>query len=741
MPEMKDYDKMAEEFKKKIASQMAPEPAGIPEGSVDTDKISSREYDEFRKDLLPRRLSLYEKGCGLAERVLKMPVSEKNLPAMEEAIKTCHLDVTPTGVNSFSYLFPLAFIVAASVVSFILFQDMFFIIFFALIGLIMIGPLGKLPFTLSTQWRMKASNQMVLCIFYMVTYMRHTSNFELAVRFAADHIGPPLSLDLRKVIWDVETEQFSNISDSMDSYLKRWQGFNDEFIESVHLIESSLYETSEDRRVGSLDKSLTVMLEGTYEKMLHYAQNLKSPLTIMNMLGIVLPILGLVILPLVLSFMEGVEWFHVMALYNIGFPAAVFFLGKKILSTRPAGYGDTDISEYNPEMKKQKKVLIGKGNLQIGINPLYFSLIVLVIFLIIGYTPLILHFLNPGLEFDYCTTSRGDGIKYGGDIEGNEKKGLCLLDYREITKEDSPNYGQVVGPFGLGSSLFSILVVLGIGLCIGIFFKLTSGKVMEIRNRSKQLEQEFASALFTLGNRLGDGLPAEIAFSKVADSMPNSVSGKFFKTVSNNITRLGLGVEQAVFNVQYGALKDFPSSLVESSMKVLVESAKKGPQVAASALINISNYIKEMHKVDERLKDLLSDTISSLKAQINFMTPAIAGIVIGITSMVTFIMGQLTDRLAEQTSSDVAIGGVFDLFGYGVPTFYFQIVVGVYVIQLIYIISVLVNGIENGADKLGEQASIGKNEIKAVSMYCFIAGVVILLFNFLAFQILSRTMG
>jgi len=47
---------------------------------------------------------------------------------------------------------------------------------------------------------------MVLCIFYVVTYMRHTSNLELAVEFASQHLSAPLNLDLRKVLWDVETE-------------------------------------------------------------------------------------------------------------------------------------------------------------------------------------------------------------------------------------------------------------------------------------------------------------------------------------------------------------------------------------------------------------------------------------------------------------------------------------------------------------------------------------------------------
>ena len=41
----------------------------------------------------------------------------------------------------------------------------------------------------------------------------------------------------------------------------------------------------------------------------------------------------------------------------------------------------------------------------------------------------------------------------------------------------------------------------------------------ELRDETKRLENEFASALFQLGNRVGDGIPTELAFSKVAETM------------------------------------------------------------------------------------------------------------------------------------------------------------------------------------------------------------------------------
>jgi len=284
-----------------------------------------------------------------------------------------------------------------------------------------------------------------------------------------------------------------------------------------------------------------------------------------------------------------------------------------------------------------------------------------------------------------------------------------------------------------------LFIPLGIGLGVGLYFKLRSKNIIKIREESKKLEKEFASALFQLGNRLGDGYPAEIAFGKVAKVMEGTISGKFFSAVSDNIKRLGLNVEKAVFDPERGVINSFPSPIIESSMKVLVESSKKGPMVASNALINVSNYIKEMHRVDERLRDLMADVISSMKAQVSFLTPTISGIVIGITSMITAILGTLGEKLGQLASQSdgMAGAGILNMFGSGVPTYHFQIIVGLYVMQIVYLLTILINGIENGSDKLNERFLIGRNMIRTSITYSVVAFVIILLFNLIAGSIMS----
>jgi hypothetical protein len=684
----------------------------------------SREYMQFKKEAMPRHLTLYEKLCNLSEKILKIKPNKKKEEAIKGDISIAHLNITPSGVVSLSLLAPILIMLFGSLFSYFIFQSLFFVFFFVIIGLSLMAALRNLPSYIANNWRLKASNQMVLCVFYIVTYMRHTSNLENAIEFAADHLAAPLSLDLKKILWDVETEKYESVRESLDVYLETWKKWNFEFIESFHLIEGSLYEASEERRLSSLDKSLDVILSETYEKMLHYAHNLQSPITMLHMLGVILPILGLVILPLAASFIEGFKWYYIATLYNIILPIGVYYMGKSILSRRPTGYGQTDISEENPELKKYKNVVIGLGEFKFSINPIFFSIVIGVILFIFGLSPIILH----AIDFS--------DIGFGGeDLLSICGRKFCLLGYRE-----SVTTGELIGPYGLGASILSLSIILALGLGIGIFYMLRSKNLVKIRMRAKKLELEFASALFQLGNRLGDGLPAEIAFGKVANVMEGTVSGSFFKLVSTNIRRLGMGIKQAIFDPKHGALLSFPSNLIESSMKVLIQSVKKGPIVAAQALMNVSRYIKEIHSVNERLKDLMSEIISSMNSQIKFLTPAIAGIVTGLTSMVSGILGKLGVQLKAITAEGVGQqAGLTGLFGDGIPTYYFQIVIGIYVVQIVYILTIFVNGIENGSDKLNERYELGKNLINGTLLYCFISLAVMLIFNMVASQILTSS--
>ncbi len=731
MPEREDLRNLGARYKDRLRKALG-------EAPPDVAPVTTREYDEFKKAFLPKSLTAYEQCCKIAAKVLPLSPDKKALPEFEEAIATTHLAITPQGAIGFSVLAPLLFILAGVFFGLGLPAaldrppSLFLVVIVLLTGLAAMIPLSKMPLFLADQWRMRASNQMVLSIFYMVTYMRHTSNLELAIKFASDHLSPPLALDFKKILWDVETQQYDSVKEALDAYLEGWRKYNMEFVESIHLIESSLYEASEDRRITALDKALTVMLDETYERMLHYVHNLKSPLTTLHMLGIILPILGLVVLPLLVAFLGSVKWYHLAILYNLLLPISVYYLGKLILSKRPSGYGEVTLME-SPELAPGK---VG------GVAPALAGFFVALLLILVGISPLLLHAALPYADIVLLPPHEG-GLQFvdvRSDDPAVRDAQYTFLGYLNEIDAEGTVKGTRVGPYGLGATVFSMAFPLAAGLGFGIYYKGLTKKTIEVRNASRKLEAEFASALFQLGNRLGDGIPAEIAFAKVATVMEGTPAGQFFRLVAINIQRLGLGVETAIFDPKVGALTQYPSHLIESAMKVLVESSKKGPLVASSALINVSQYIKEMHRVDERLRDLMAEEIASMQSQIAFLTPAISGIVIGITSMMTKIISSLVIFASDTGAqgAETSFGGLLKILGTGIPTYYFQIVVGLYVVQLAYILSVLLNGILNGADRISEQHMIGTNLVRSTATYALIALGIMLLFNIIAGSILDQ---
>jgi len=707
MIETDEVKKILEKYEKKLQGKVG----NVEFEEYRSNEEFSKEYLIFKEELTSPTVGFYEKMCSFAESILKTEPKGEDKDQLKEAIEISHLNVTPRGAYSFALLMVIFLVIAGALLTvlplMLLENSLLFLggILLIIVSLLLIKTLASIPVYIADRWRLRASNQMVLCILYIVIYMRHTSNLEHAIKFAGDHIGNPLALDLRKIFWDVETGKFTTIKQSLDNYLNTWRNYNIEFVNAFHLIESSLYEPVEERRIELLERSLTTILEGIQDRMMHYAQELRNPVTTLHMLGVILPILGLVIFPLVGSFMSGaVKWYHLALLYNVILPILVFSLGMSILSKRPTGHGESSFGYGQIPKPKGSMVSIW----------IMFFFIAIIPFLVLAFAP--------GYDFPM------------GDVFGN------FFDFKDGN-----------GPYGFGALLLSFALPIGLALGLSFYYGVRSKRIIKIRNETQLMEKEFSSAVFQLGNRVGDGIPVELAFGEVSENLGNTPVGLFFKRITYNITQLGMGVKEAIFDKKNGAIVDNPSAVIESSMEVLVESSKKGPRVVARTMISISNYLNNIHKVNERLKDILSEVVSSMKSQISFLAPLISGIVVGLAAMIVSIISQLGSIIEKIqgggfTGGSNEYAGLIDLANLfklsdTIPSYYFQIVVGVYVVQIVYILTVLANGVENGADKINEEYMLSRNLVRSVFLYFFVALLVSLIFVSLSGVILEGLGG
>lgn len=665
----------------------------------------SQEYIQFKEEMAPD-ITRYERWCRSLGNIIRLKPAPKDEEAVQKQLDIAHVDLQPwqpltLAVMSFLSIFLIGLVISIAI-TFI--GGSFPLLFFFLtmvLSVFVFYYMKNYPARLANKWRLKASSQMVPAILYVVVYMRHTSNLERAISFAADHLQYPLALDFKKVFYDVQVGKFATIKESLDDYLQVWRDYSIEFIEAFHLIESSLYEPDDDKRVSTLEKALQVVLDGVYDKMLKFTHDVKSPLTNVYMLGVVLPTLGLALLPLATAMLGGlITWVHVFILFDLIVPFFVFYLTDKILFMRPGGYGEASLIEKNPLYYEYKSKA-----------PYVNAFILTLPLFILGLLPFIFQYTSLpavlGLQKDYSLSQLGMGFV------GNS----TIFDFTKNVAGTA-----TVGPFGIGALLLSMFIPLGIALFFSLSFKARTKDLIISRDKTKQLEEEFNTSLFQLGNRIGSGAPPEIAFGEVAQISEGLQTRDFFDRVNYNIRDLGMSVENAIFDKRRGAIIFFPSELIATSMRILIESAKKGLQVAAISLMSISEYVKNIQKITERLKDMLAEVVSDMKSNMSFLAPLLSGVVVGLAAMITSILAKVNLSAlsgASESSGVSALSALNGIFQYQqmIPPYFLQIIIGIYLIEIIFILTRTLVSINSGEDKLEVTNTTGKNLAKGMLLY------------------------
>ncbi|MBI2449874.1 hypothetical protein HYV49_06305 [Candidatus Pacearchaeota archaeon] len=682
----------------------------------------SQEYQRFRKEMAPE-LTRYENLAKSFGSIIRIRPSHKDREKIQNYIDTARLEITPEdalsfAATSFILIFVTAILISALIIfltSSIPFQ---FFLFAIIIDSFIFYYLYTKPKRIANKYRLKASSQMVQAVLYVVIYMKNASNLERAIAFAARNLQYPLGLDFKKIFWDVETGKFSTIKESLDAYLETWRDYSPEFIEAFHLVESSLYEPLEPRRIQILEKALNVILDGVYDKILRYSHDVKAPLTNLYMLGIILPTLGLALLPLASTLLGGlIKWYHIFILFNLLIPFLVFYLTTEITSKRPGGYGESDVIELHPLYPQYKSNI-----------PYLLSFIIVLPIIIIGILPFIFQFTPLP---DYLGMLKDPSFSDLGLGSSDTK----LFDFK-ITSTGTK------GPFSQYALILSLFIPLGFALFFSIALKMKTKEIIKSREENKKLEDEFSSSLFQLGNRLGEGIPAEIVFSHVAESTKGQVTESFFKTINTNIQQLGMSLEDSIFNKQRGALIFFPSNLIATSMKILIESVKKGLNIAAQSIIAISEYVKNIKRINERLRDLLAEIISDMKSNMNFLAPLLSGIVIGLASMITLILNQLQSAIGATETSALGIGNITNIISIFnleemIPPYFLQIAIGLYIIQIVFIITTTLVTIDAGEDKLKRDYEMARNLKKSLYLYIITAAISIILLGLISSAVLG----
>jgi len=648
----------------------------------------SYEYSSFVKERVERK-SFYEILCQRVGKYVKIPMSSKENENLQKDIANAGLNVKPYEVMGVSIAVLLAAMMLSTVVILLTGQLMAFTLlplsFYAYTYL------KGYPSNIAKKRILDETSEMVLGILYVVIFMRHTPNLEAALKFASNNLEGHLGNDFKLLLWNVQTKEDRDIFEAMDDFLIEWRDRNKSFVDAMNLIMSALHQINNEKRKETLDMAVDTMLSGTYDDMVRYANKLRTPVQAVSLIGITLPIMGLVMLPMISAFLSDIITSDaIFFFYDIILPVIVLFFINKVLGERPVGFAIPDISKH-PDAPPDNKFYLTINRKKTAVSVFIIPAIILIL-------------------------------------------GILLYILYVWTHLDAPP--SQLDVFG------SLTIVIGLAGALASYFYLSSFQRIRIRDNVNSVESEFTNAAYILSNMLGEGKPLEISLIKASEEMKSTKIHDFFEKIETNIRKLGMDVKTAIFNPDYGAIKLYPSMLVNSIMRILVSTSEESTEAAEMSMSNIGRYTKSLKQIDEKIRDILSETISSVTFQANFIAPLITGVVVGLSTMIFLILFNLGEQIGSIADASVDVGGASTMninfiLGFlnlssSVDVWAFQPIVGVYLIIVVLLMVHLINKIEYSGDIVYFMDRAAKTLIISIILYVIIVSITTLLFTGLA---------
>lgn len=537
---------------------------------------------------------------------------------------------------------------------------------------------------------------------YLVMSMRLTPNLEKAVEFAAEHGKGKIAEDMKKVIWNVQIGVYNSVEEGLDRLAYNWGKYNEDFKQALMLVRASVIETDTAKREAMLEKAVNDVLEGSKEKMDLYARALHQPTVYLYYFGVLLPLMLAIIIPIAASMGGGGLMSNplvIALIYTVLIPAGLLIYGLNIIGTRPPTYVPPTIPKNFPGLPKKGIVKISKFKIP------YFILAV------IAFTVIVI----TGFTLDYQVSV--------ASINPNVQNVTATI-------EATPHIQVFNIPpqqFFLGViSILSILIAASVSISIIIFGMFYNRK--QIQDEIRRMEYEFKDAMYVIASRLGENRPIEEAVSNSIQFLPKSLIAKnVFQKILDNITNMGMTLDDAIFNPNFGALKNLPSDILQSGLKIMVDSVSLGTNVASKSLVGLAVQLRNSEKIDVMLRQLLEDVTSMLGTVSTYIAPVVIGVVASLQQVVStsFANSCSSQALNVSTSTPINTGGLGGFSSIGASNFgnflcpsgkaapslspaFFILIMGVYVIEAAVILTYFNSQIEDSNNPLHSWMSIAR---------------------------------
>ncbi|MFA5357669.1 MAG: hypothetical protein WC308_01985 [archaeon] len=617
---------------------------------------------------------------------------------------------------------------------------------FLFLAAVLLGFLGIIiyyiynyPIVIADSEKNKALTYVPQIVGYLIMSMKLVPNLEKAIEFSAKHGRGKVAADFKKVLWDFQIGVYGSVSEGLDALAYNWGKYSSELKEALMRIRASVMEPSESRRYQLLDKTMSQVLDSVKGKMEDYARSLNQPSIMLFYMGVLLPLLLIIILPVGSAF-SGQPFARpeiLFLVFCVVIPLIAYNFAKGVVQKRPPTYEPPIINDdYMGLPKKWQMKMKGGGVLDVRF----------VFFVIIAIGFGISLFLSvEGLPPKFLLSSENDEGAYyqilsadktmeevllkdnkASDYYGKKVFDFYFIDYYDL--KQGSYYTQLIRTYGESSGeevaaaviqkqlmftsnpkndptkyvfWFGMMITLACAVAFMLYYRNIYKRKAQLE--IMQMESEFKESMYLIASRMGENKPVENALKHAKNFLPNlKISERIFAKTIENIELLGMPLETAVFSPVYGSMKGIPSDTLNTAMRLLVDSVSLGVEVASRTLMSLSLQMDNIDKVNKGLKDMVSEVSTTMQTMAIFIAPIVLGITAALQKVViNTLAGLVSDPLAPKTAVEAGgsvggnlstlsnIGTMFDIkpavFGTFASPLQFLIIIGIYVIEIVII--------------------------------------------------------
>lgn len=224
-----------------------------------------------------------------------------------------------------------------------------------MIGLaaVVAAALVVLPEWLATAHQTKALGELPDLVAFAVLRLHVDPTPERAAEFAAEHAAGPLAASLREQV----RRSRGRATTGWTGFARMWAADVPTLPRATALLQAAAAAEPPDRPT-LLEDALTVVLDGTRERMAAFAAALRGPTTALYAFGVVLPLATIGALPTLRAAGIPISIPALAVVYDGLLPAAVLCAGAWLVSQRPAAFPPASVRADHPALPDRRRHLL-----------------------------------------------------------------------------------------------------------------------------------------------------------------------------------------------------------------------------------------------------------------------------------------------------------------------------------------------------------------------------------------------